>query len=438
MAYDFNTALDVILAREDPEDWFESGAVEILAHFRGDLVTWGEIKARAKKRGVSAFDLEKAVDQWRVISTNGRGHEDLRTPVVDTFSEVEKMMIEWLWWPYLAKGTLAMLDGDPGIGKSLLTLHLAAALSRGFPLPDQQGVPTVPTGEPSNSLFLALEDSLGAVMKPRLEASGADCARICVLQGWKDAENEAHLFTLADMDVFRQALDTYRPALVVIDPIQAYLGARVNMNQANETRPLLTKLAQEAERSHCCIVCVRHAAKGSSESGIRAMMRGLGSIDFVGTARTALYIEQHPLNPTGGLLCQTKNNQDIIGRTQQFSKAEGRFQWAGITRVDAETIAGSGRGPFPRALLEACFHLEQLLSNGIPWSAEDIQYQLEQEGCKKDSIKHAKKVLGVKSRRIEAGTWEWQLPPLDLISIPTPIPATHSRDSNHTTSTTNN
>jgi hypothetical protein len=208
--------------------------------------------------------------QRRVAERNGtqvlETEEPLARPEVKTMSGVEAEAIAWLWWPYIAVGKLCMLYGDPGIGKTLLMTQLAASLSLGDPLPDQQGKPTLAVGGPQTTLLLSTEDGLADTLKPRLEAAGADCTKIHVLTGWRDPEDEFHHFTLQDMPVLEAAVKQYRPRLIVIDPIQAYLGP-IDMHRANETRPLLAALTRLAEAYSCAIVCIRHPSKPGQGGG---------------------------------------------------------------------------------------------------------------------------------------------------------------------------
>src|SRR5262249_43142406 len=128
------------------------------------------------------------------------------TPVVVSMDTVQATPVTWLWWPYIALGKLTMLDGDPGIGKSLLMTQLAANLSRGNPLPDQEGQPTFATGGPHVTVMLSTEDGLADTLKPRLEDAGADCSKIKVLTGWADGEGAEHPFTFQDMPVLERTL----------------------------------------------------------------------------------------------------------------------------------------------------------------------------------------------------------------------------------------
>jgi hypothetical protein len=347
------------------------------------------------------------------------------TPAVVTMRTVERQPITWLWYPYIALGKLAIFDGDPGTGKSLALANLAARLSQGDPLPDQEGRPTFPTGTKHATLLLAGEDGLADTLKGRLDDAGADSEQIHVLTGWTDASGDEHLFSFQDMPILEKAIAQVQPRLVVIDPVQAYLGAGVDMHRANETRPLLEGLRRLAEQYQCAIVCVRHMAK--SHQGGKAMLRGLGSVDFIGAARTGLLVEQHPTDPTKVLLAQTKSNIGPLGVTQVFSKANGQFEWCGTSRLTAEMLAGSGRGPDPYAFLDAVLWLEKRLGDGLPEAATDLGKEAEEEeGISFATLRRAKKALGVRS--IKAGTdtngkahWDWQLPSRPVAPLPTPL-----------------
>ena len=202
---------------------------------------------------------------------------------------VERQPITWLWWPYIALGKLSMLDGEPGTGKGHVTTQLAASLSRGYPLPGQDGRPTLGTGGAHTTVFLSLEDGLADTLGPRLDAAGADSSKIHVLTGWTDANGEEHAFTFQQMPILEKVLEEYQPKLVVIDPIQAYLGSSVDMFRANETRPLLDALRRLAEQYQCAIVCVRHPAKASQ--GSRA-----SQLKF-SVARSVRVIARHRISP---------------------------------------------------------------------------------------------------------------------------------------------
>ena len=341
--------------------------------------------------------------------------------LVTTMDTVEAHPVEWAWWPYIAIGTICMLDGDPGIGKSLLMAQLAASLSKDDPLPDQQGKPTLPAGGSHHTLILSTEDSLAHTLKPRLEAAGADCSKIHVLTGWVDGGGHERAFTLEHLPLLETEIQRYQPRLVVIDPVTAYMG-KVDIHRANEVQELLGKLGRLAERYQCAIVCIRHPAKPGQSIG-KVIHRGLGSVGFIGTARTALFVEQHPTNPHKVLLGQSKSNLAGMGRTQLFSKDHGQFEWCGVSRLSAEVIGGSGRGPDPTAFLEAVFWLEDQLKDGIPQASETLREDAEEYGIAFRTLRRAKQALQIRSikrGKDPAGkeSWDWQLPSLTMIHPP--------------------
>jgi DNA repair protein RadA/Sms len=345
-----------------------------------------------------------------------------------TMSEVEAEPIEWLWEPYIAIGQICMADGDPGIGKTLTLTQLGATLSRGWPLPDQQGRLTLRTGAPHTTLMLSTEDGLADTLKPRLEQMGADCTRIHVLTGWFDDDDAHHVFSLQDMRVLESALQRYRPRLVVIDPIQAYLG-KIDMHRSNETRPLMNALKAVAERCRCAIVCIRHPSK-PGQGGGKAIHRGLGSVDLIGVARTGLFFEQHPTDITKALMCQSKSNIGRLGVTQVFSKDNGHFRWCGVSRISAELLGGSGRGPDPHALLGAMCWLEEHLQVETPTPSKQVEQEMEEAGYGHETVKRARRALGVISRRV-GEAWYLTLPALPL-TIP-PLPSSPSSPTSPTT-----
>jgi putative DNA primase/helicase len=367
----------VVLADHDPDGDRHATQVcanlwsvvpKIQRHDFTDLRKGGDVSNWLDDAGHTPEALETLLTHATVVTTKPTSSSTTvpqGRPVVVTMSDVDREAIEWLWWPYIAVGKLCMLDGDPGIGKSLLMTQVAASLSQGQPLPDQQGKPTLAPDSPQETLLRTAEDGLGDTLKPRLEAAGADCTKIHVLTGWRGSEDQDEMFyfTLQHLWVLEDALKQYQPRLVVLDPIQAYVGD-IDMHRANETRPLLAALARLAEQYHCAIVCIRHPSKPGQALG-KMIHRGLGSIDFIGAARTGLYVEQHPVDVNKVLLLHIKSNIGPRGRTQVYAKANGLFQWCAASRLTVELLEGSGRGPDPRVSLEVFCWLETHMTPGV-------------------------------------------------------------------------
>ena len=171
---------------------------------------------------------------------------ELKLISMDTI-DAEK--VQWLWYPYIPLGKITIVQGDPGEGKTTFALAVIASLTKGEPLPEcEEGM------EPMNVIYQTAEDGLADTIKPRLVAAGADCTRVLVID-----ETDKEL-TLID-ERLEEAIKETGAQLIVLDPIQAYLGEDVDMHRANEVRPVLKRLAAMAERTHCAVLLVGHLNK---------------------------------------------------------------------------------------------------------------------------------------------------------------------------------
>ena len=188
-------------------------------------------------------------------------------------SEVQSQEIEWLWYPFIPYGKLTIIQGDPGDGKTTMVLNLAAKLSKGEALDENMKVT-----EPVNVIYQTAEDGLADTVKPRLELAGADCERIIVID-----ESDKSLSMVDER--LEEAIVRTGARLLILDPIQAYLGGGMDMNRANEARDMTKKLGALAEKTKCAIILIGHMNKAS---GNKAAYRGMGSIDFFAVARSVL------------------------------------------------------------------------------------------------------------------------------------------------------
>ena len=207
-----------------------------------------------------------------------------------SMDEVPVEEVEWLWYPYIPFGKLTIIHGDGGEGKTTLILQLAALLSRGEKLPCDST-----EREPIKVIYQTAEDGLGDTIKPRLLADNADCSQIKVID-----ESEATL-TMLDERIEKAIVETGARALI-LDPVQAYIGAKVDMNRANEVRAILSQLGRIAGQYRCAIILVGHLNK---VQGNKSNYRGLGSIDFQATARSVLIVGRLKDNP------QIRSSADI-------------------------------------------------------------------------------------------------------------------------------
>jgi len=192
-----------------------------------------------------------------------------------SMSEINAEEVQWLWYPYIPLGKLTILQGDHGEGKTSFILAVIAALTRGDPLPECERA-----AEPMNVIYQTAEDGLADTIKPRLESAGADCTRVLVID-----EGKREL-TLCDARL-EEAIRRTAAKLIVLDPLQAYLGSNVDMHRANEVRPVLKRLSVMAERTQCAVILIGHMNKAQ---GLKSGYRGLGSIDFRASARSVLIV----------------------------------------------------------------------------------------------------------------------------------------------------
>ena len=338
-------------------------------------------------------------------------------PVIVRLAEVEPEEVAWLWEPYIPLGKLTILEGDPGVGKTWLALQLAAIVSRGAPFPGPDGVPKE-RREPANVVYLSAEDGLADTLRPRLDKAGADVSRVFALTGWEGVDPEtgqkkAGSITLAALDVIEAALRQVKPALVVVDPIQAYMGAGVDMHRANEVRPVLAGLAALAERYKCAALCIRHLGKSQQD---RAIYRGLGSIDFAAAARSILLVGQHPEDERKRVLAQSKNSLAAKGASIAFELREDGFFWCGVANVTAEALLAPAKSEEEKSAVdEAADFLREALADG-PRPAKEVIKEAGSLGINEKSLRRAMDMgkVPVGKRRINTGTrgsgfWEWYL-----------------------------
>jgi hypothetical protein len=278
------------------------------------------------------------------------------SPVAIPVSAVASQPISWLWPRRLALGKLAMLDGDPDMGKSLLTLDLCARLSTGRPFPDGSLGPGV-----CNSLLLCTEDNLRDTIRPRLAALGANVDRVFV------CEDAASIRLPVNLELLARAVRQIEARLVVIDPIMAFLEPRIHGGNDQSVRQALHPLAVLAERFACAVLLIRHLNKW-----IRGhyLYRGYGSIGFLGACRSGWIVAPDPLAPERRVLAQVKNNLAPAQPSLAFVMRPGPreqpvLEWLGASPYHASQLAGPCSGSLPTGELgRACDFLSEQLARG--------------------------------------------------------------------------
>ena len=303
-------------------------------------------------------------------------------------SDVELTPVEWLWKPYLPFGKLSVLQGNPGEGKTYFAMHLAAACTNGKLLPNMERM------EPFNVIYQTAEDGLGDTVKPRLIEAGADLDRVLVID-----DSEVQL-TLSDERI-EKAIVENNVRLVIIDPIQAYLGADVDMNRANEVRPIFMRLGQVAQRTGCAILLIGHLNKAA---GMQSLQRGLGSIDIAAAVRSVMFIGKLKHNPTMRILTHEKSSLAPPGASLAFSLGdEGGFRWVGEYDITADEMLSGIELQRETKTQQAKDLICALLAGGKQVLSEDIDKAALERGIPGRTVRDAKRELGdaLKSKIVE-------------------------------------
>jgi hypothetical protein len=326
-------------------------------------------------------------------------------------ADVDRELVRWLWPGRIPLGKVTVLDGDPGTGKSTLTLTIAAKVSTSSPFPDGA------RPERADVILLSAEDDIGDTIRPRLEAAGADLARCWVLPDVQpDPDKPPRPPELpADLDAIEGMVKDKQAALVVIDPIAAFLSGTVDMHRDQDVRRALAPLAYMAARTSAAVVIVRHMNKGQGS----ALYRGSGSIGIVGAARAGLLVAPDPDDEDRRVLAMSKAN--LAKRTESLAYRIVEDERYGVARVvwdgaSKHTAADLVR---PRvdddeapALAEAARVLKEILANG-PLSAGNVKKQAAQAGVAERTLHRARQALGVTYRRQGFGQgayYVWAMP----------------------------
>ncbi|MBS6520175.1 MAG: AAA family ATPase [Clostridiales bacterium] len=307
-------------------------------------------------------------------------------------SEIQSQEIEWLWYPFIPYGKLTIIQGDPGDGKTTMVLNLAAKLSKGEALDENMKVT-----EPVNVIYQTAEDGLADTVKPRLELAGADCERIIVID-----ESDKSLSMIDER--LEEAIIRTGARLLILDPIQAYLGGEMDMNRANEARDMTKKLGALAEKTRCAIILIGHMNKAS---GNKAAYRGMGSIDFFAVARSVLLVGRVEGEPNIRAVVQIKNNLAAFGHSKAFALSEDGFQWLGDYEITVDEVLG-GVTPKANKMEQAKQMLRELAETQNAVLSNEIFDRADEVGISKRTLENAKKELGVRARKIN-NSWYWEL-----------------------------
>ena len=293
-------------------------------------------------------------------------------------SEVDTQTVEWLWKPYIPFGKVTIIQGNPGEGKTTLALCLCAACTNRKPFP------LMPEHEPFNVIYQTAEDGLGDTVKPRLMEAEADLDRVLVID-----ESKQEL-SLSDERI-EKAIRQNGARLIILDPIQAYVGEKTDMNKANEIRPIFRRLAEVAERTACAVILIGHLNKAA---GGQSAYRGLGSIDFRAAARSVLLIGRVKREPNVRVIVHDKSPLAPEGKPMAFClDPETGFEWVGEYDITADELLSGAGGNTATKTEQAETLILDLLADENEMTSEEVMKAAAEVGISERTLKTARRNL---------------------------------------------
>lgn len=391
----------------------------------GDIVDW-LLRFNGDKQAALA-ELKQLTDAAPVVETRADSPKTSGAPIIVELADVKPEPVSWLWPGRIALGKLSLIAGDPGLGKSFLTLDIAARVSRGAQWPDRRGE-TNPAG---GVVLLSAEDDPADTIRPRLDAAGADVTRIALLQAVTVLDRDSGtageaFFSLAtDLAALETAIARKADCrLVIVDPVSAYLHG-IDSHVNADVRSVFGPLADLASRRRVAIVAVTHLRKGEGA----AIYRAMGSLAFVAAARAVWAVGKDHKDPTGRrrLFLPVKNNisADGTGLAFRLEPADNKtavIAWHAepVTTSADEALTSSDRrrGPEPEAQEAAVEWLQERLQHGQK-PVKEIREQAHEAGFSWPTLRRAKDALKIRAAKIGfggSGEWAWRLPAKALTS----------------------
>lgn len=352
---------------------------------------WNKFKGRRNEDEQLRRELDKAINE-HFKAKKPVAESDGYTWLSTSLADVEEENLDWVWYPYLARGELTILEGDPDQGKSYLAQMVSGALVDGGTLPS----PRPPNKDIQGRVaYFDLENSAGTVTKKRLVANG--------FENLKDYFQEEAPFSIDDeerVEEVYEALERIRPTLVVFDTLNTYIG-RADAFKGHEAQQAFIKFKEIAKRFNCAVLVLRHLTKSTKE---RALYRGQGSIAFAGVARVVLTVGRMPDDDDTRVMAVTKLNLVRKPNALTFTiaslpdtakdKDRSRFRWGDFVDLAADDILAAPTKSNGHDKKDAIDFLKDVLDDG-EMEVTKVESAADKRSLSKRTVQRAADEIGV-------------------------------------------
>ena len=319
---------------------------------------------------------------------------------LQTIASVQPREAEYLAEPYLPRGMITILAGHAGQGKTTLALWLASHVSNGD---------LMPGGKPGNVYYFTTENDESIVLRPRLEAMDARLDRVMVMR------SDARQLTLTDPRLFEMhKIFDGKPDLIVFDPVQSYVGKKLDMNRTDDVRFMMDNLNKLLHATNAAVVLICHTKKAPMGFNGRPCELINGSSDFVNAARSVCFLGRDPARPDVCVVAQEKNSLGLPGASLAFTIGEdGAVHWSGeeceLTAAQILTYSDEKRRHAASPSERAQAALRDLLAKNEKMRSTDILEACAKQGISRSAVYRARDELPIQKQRTGMGSF-WSMP----------------------------
>ena len=369
------------------------------------------LEVTARRRGATPAQMEdwhmlrnRELDvEWMLNRDSVRSKARwvaLQGSPLQTIASVQPREAEYLAEPYLPRGMITILAGHAGQGKTTLALWLASHVSNGD---------LMPGGKPGNVYYFTTENDESIVLRPRLEAMDARLDRVMVMR------SDARQLTLTDPRLFEMhKIFDGKPDLIVFDPVQSYVGKKLDMNRTDDVRFMMDNLNKLLHATNAAVVLICHTKKAPMGFNGRPCELINGSSDFVNAARSVCFLGRDPARPDVCVVAQEKNSLGLPGASLAFTIGEdGAVHWSDeeceLTAAQILTYSDEKRRHAVSPSERAQAALRDLLAKNEKMRSTDILEACAKQGISRSAVYRARDELPIQKQRTGMGSF-WSMP----------------------------